>query len=88
VFAETEAAAKAFETDPAQGPRLQALLLAYDKDTPYSSYIEEFWNDAYLTPDESTVRVTRVHVPPYSVAAHCPICKRATAMRLLRWAAA
>lgn len=41
------------------GPKLQQLLLDYDRQGRASgeigSYVEEFWNDAYLTPDASVV---------------------------------
>jgi carnitine O-acetyltransferase len=41
------------------GPTLQSLLLQYDskaaRDGTFGSYIEEFWNDAYLVPDTSVV---------------------------------
>ena len=41
------------------GPKLQAMLVAYDeegeRDGTLGSYIEEFWSDAYLAPDTSVV---------------------------------
>jgi carnitine O-acetyltransferase len=41
------------------GPKLQQLLLEYDREGracgEIGSYVEEFWNDAYLTPDASVV---------------------------------
>mmetsp|Transcript_9880 Transcript_9880/g.14727 ORF Transcript_9880/g.14727 Transcript_9880/m.14727 type:complete len:755 (-) Transcript_9880:757-3021(-) len=41
------------------GPKLQSLLEEYDakaaSDGTFGSYIEEFWNDAYLVPDTSVV---------------------------------
>ena len=35
-----------FQSDPAQGPKMQKMLEDYDSTTPFKSYIEEFWNDA------------------------------------------
>jgi hypothetical protein len=47
------------------GPRLQDLLVEYDrsgrKTGAIGSYVEEFWNDSYLAPDSSVVLV-RVNV--------------------------
>ena len=44
------------------GPKLQAMLVAYDeegeRDGTLGSYIEEFWSDAYLAPDTSVVPET------------------------------
>jgi carnitine O-acetyltransferase len=41
------------------GPRLQALLEEYEaegrKTGEIGSYVEEFWNDSYLAPDQSVV---------------------------------
>lgn len=41
------------------GPRLQAMLEAYEakgrESGEIGSYIEEFWNDSYLSPDQSVV---------------------------------
>jgi carnitine O-acetyltransferase len=41
------------------GPKLQELLLEYEregtKDGIMGSYIEEFWNESYLVPDQSVV---------------------------------
>ena len=41
------------------GPKLQELLLQYDREGQRTgeigSYVEEFWNDSYLAPDESVV---------------------------------
>mmetsp|Transcript_10414 Transcript_10414/g.13999 ORF Transcript_10414/g.13999 Transcript_10414/m.13999 type:complete len:156 (-) Transcript_10414:3975-4442(-) len=37
------------------GPKLQELLVRYDKSRKFGSYVEEFWNEAYLAPDCSTV---------------------------------
>jgi hypothetical protein len=43
------------------GPKLQELLLEYDRRGrergEIGSYVEEFWNDAYLAPDSSVVLV-------------------------------
>jgi hypothetical protein len=43
------------------GPKLQQLLLDYDRNGRQQgligSYVEEFWNDAYLAPDSSVVMV-------------------------------
>jgi hypothetical protein len=43
------------------GPRLQDLLVEYDrsgrKTGEIGSYVEEFWNDSYLAPDSSVVLV-------------------------------
>ena len=47
------------------GPKLQTLLEAYDKEAAknnrFGSYIEEFWNDAYLVPNDPLV----LNVNPY-----------------------
>ena len=41
------------------GPTLQQALLEYDKEGyesgEFGSYVEEFWNEAYLAPDSSVV---------------------------------
>jgi carnitine O-acetyltransferase len=41
------------------GPKLQALLEEYEANGVASgslgSYVEEFWNDSYLAPDQSVV---------------------------------
>ena len=41
------------------GPKLQQALLEYDKEGyesgEFGSYVEEFWNEAYLSPDSSVV---------------------------------
>ena len=41
------------------GPKLQQLLLDYDREGAETgdvgSYVEEFWNDSYLAPDDSVV---------------------------------
>lgn len=41
------------------GPKLQSLLLEYDRQGrelgSIGSYVEEFWNDSYLAPDSSVV---------------------------------
>ena len=39
------------------GPKLQELLVEYDKECAEAgrSYVEEFWNNAYLVPDTSVV---------------------------------
>ena len=37
------------------GPKLQQALLDYDAFPGRGSYIEEFWNESYLTPDSSVV---------------------------------
>lgn len=54
-YAATAAEIETFKTDPEQGPKLQALLEEYEKATTFGSYVEEFWNDAYLVPDDSVV---------------------------------
>lgn len=54
-FAATSAELQKFRTDPEQGPKLQQLLVEYDETTTFGSYVEEFWNDAYLVPDDSVV---------------------------------
>lgn len=47
------------------GPKLQTLLEGYDKEAAkndrFGSYIEEFWNDAYLVPNDPLV----LNVNPY-----------------------
>jgi Choline/Carnitine o-acyltransferase len=44
------------------GPKLQNLLVEYDREGRESgaigSYVEEFWNDSYLAPDSSVVLVS------------------------------
>lgn len=52
--AKTKLAAERFLTDPAQGPRLQEALIAYDRQ--HDSYIEEFWYESYLGQTESVRR--------------------------------
>eukprot|EP00977_Amphora_coffeiformis_P022191 scaffold10570_cov176-Amphora_coffeaeformis.AAC.41 len=41
------------------GPKLQEALLEYEKEGyesgEFGSYVEEFWNEAYLSPDSSVV---------------------------------
>lgn len=54
-FAATSAELDRFRTDPEQGPKLQQLLVEYDEATAFGSYVEEFWSDAYLVPDDSVV---------------------------------
>lgn len=54
---ETAAIVESFRSG--DGPKLQALLEQYDEDGCQSgrvgSYVEEFWNDSYLAPDQSVV---------------------------------
>jgi len=38
-----------------EGKTLQQLLIDYNDDEGRSSYVEEFWSDAYLAPDDSVV---------------------------------
>jgi carnitine O-acetyltransferase len=52
--AKTKLAAERFLADPAQGPRLQDALIAYDRE--HDSYIEEFWYESYLGQTESVRR--------------------------------
>lgn len=56
------------------GPRLQALLEAYDNEGIesgyHNSYVEEFWSDAYLTPDQSVV----LNLNPFFLLEVCNIC--------------
>lgn len=49
-----------------EGPQLQAQLVAYARDK--ASYIEEFWNEAYLMSDASVV----LNVNPFFVLADDP----------------
>lgn len=48
-----------------EGPKLQSLLETYDKELAqngrFGSYIEEFWNDAYLVPNDPVV----LNINPY-----------------------
>lgn len=57
----TKLAAERFLADPAQGPRLQQLLVAYDRER--DSYIEEFWYESYLGQTESVVLSLNPFVP-------------------------
>jgi hypothetical protein len=62
-FEEQREAAKRVVMDFLQGygPRLQDLLVEYDRSGRENgligSYVEEFWNDSYLAPDSSVVLV-------------------------------
>lgn len=60
------------------GPKLQALLKDYEKEGFASgsigSYIEEFWNDSYLAPDQSVV----LNLNPFFVLEEGPDRKTAT----------
>jgi hypothetical protein len=59
-------------TTTTTGPQLQRLLLEYDRSGRESgligSYVEEFWNDAYLAPDSSVV----LNLNPYFVLESSP----------------
>ncbi|KAL7537770.1 hypothetical protein ACHAWF_005893 [Thalassiosira exigua] len=59
------------------GPRLQQLLLDYDKkgadEGTVGSYVEEFWSDAYLAPDSSVV----MNLNPFFVLEDGPDTKQA-----------
>lgn len=54
------------------GPRLQKILEDYDREGrekgEIGSYVEEFWNDAYLVPDSSVV----MNLNPYFVLEDSP----------------
>ena len=60
------------------GPRLQALLEKYEEEGVASgsigSYVEEFWNDSYLAPDQSVV----LNLNPFFVLEEGPDRKTAT----------
>jgi carnitine O-acetyltransferase len=57
------------ETD---GPVLQQLLIDYEQrgreEGRVGSFVEEFWTDAYLTPDSSVV----MNLNPFFVLEVCP----------------
>mmetsp|Transcript_19180 Transcript_19180/g.27896 ORF Transcript_19180/g.27896 Transcript_19180/m.27896 type:complete len:185 (+) Transcript_19180:49-603(+) len=55
------------------GPKLQELLVRYDKSRKFGSYVEEFWNEAYLAPDCSTV----LNLNPFFVLEDGPDAKNA-----------
>jgi hypothetical protein len=59
-------------TTTTTGPQLQLLLLEYDRtgreNGQIGSYVEEFWNDAYLAPDSSVV----LNLNPYFVLESSP----------------
>ena len=54
---QTKRAIQEFKDGP--GPILQQALVEYDKEGyesgEFGSYVEEFWNEAYLSPDSSVV---------------------------------
>ncbi|KAG7355010.1 choline/carnitine o-acyltransferase [Nitzschia inconspicua] len=54
------------------GPKLQKLLVEYDRDGRENgligSYVEEFWNDSYLAPDSSVV----LNLNPYFLLESTP----------------
>ena len=54
------------------GPKLQALLEEYAKDQ--LSYVEEFWSDAYLVPDDQVV----LNLNPFFVLEDHPDAKVAS----------
>lgn len=58
--------------DSVTGPVLQELLMSYDKlgreTGSYGSYVEEFWNDAFLAPDSSVV----LNLNPYFLLEESP----------------
>ena len=60
---------KFLETD---GPVLQKLLMEYEQkgreEGKVGSFVEEFWTDAYLTPDSSVV----MNLNPFFVLEVCP----------------
>ena len=49
-FAETEQAVQRFLAPTGEGRGLQQALLAYDQEVGRNSYIEDFWDAAYLDP--------------------------------------
>ena len=55
--AETARVIEEFKSGP--GPKLQEALTAYEQEGfesgDFGSYVEEFWNEAYLAPDSSVV---------------------------------
>ena len=59
------------------GPKLQSLLKQYDEDGAaqgtVGSYVEEFWNDSYLAPDQSVV----LNLNPFFVLQEAPDPKTA-----------
>lgn len=73
---ETMAIVEEFRTG--EGPRLQALLEKYEEEGVASgsigSYVEEFWNDSYLAPDQSVV----LNLNPFFVLEQGPDRKTAT----------
>jgi carnitine O-acetyltransferase len=62
---------KFLETD---GPVLQKLLIEYEQrgraEGTVGSFVEEFWTDAYLTPDSSVV----MNLNPFFVLEVCHLC--------------
>ena len=56
---ETKEILKTFQKSDGDGPKLQSLLESYDEEAKksgkFGSYIEEFWNNAYLVPDDPLV---------------------------------
>jgi len=54
------------------GPVLQQLLIEYEQkgreEGNVGSFVEEFWTDAYLTPDSSVV----MNLNPFFVLEVCP----------------
>lgn len=59
------------------GPKLQALLEEYAKDK--LSYVEEFWSDAYLVPDDRVV----LNLNPFFVLEDHPDAKVASCQVIL-----
>mmetsp|Transcript_27260 Transcript_27260/g.65279 ORF Transcript_27260/g.65279 Transcript_27260/m.65279 type:complete len:1191 (+) Transcript_27260:359-3931(+) len=60
------------DQSPSGGPNLQRLLVEYDRvgraNGEIGSYVEEFWNDAYLAPDSSVV----LNLNPYFLVEDSP----------------
>jgi len=69
---EEETTTTSATTTTTTGPQLQRLLLDYDRtgreNGQIGSYVEEFWNDAYLAPDSSVV----LNLNPYFVLESSP----------------
>jgi carnitine O-acetyltransferase len=61
-----------FRTNESQGPKLHSLLLEYEEQNVSSqtvgSYIEEFWSEAYLSPNTSVV----LNLNPYFLLENDP----------------
>ena len=54
-FVETEQAVQRFLAPTGEGRGLQQALLAYDQEVGRNSYIEDFWDAAYLDPTDPVV---------------------------------